>query len=67
VNPKIIEVREATRLSAGGVPVQVLEVKWTAGNYGPFTTQSTWDELNNGTLIGNLQAQARSLANLPTS
>lgn len=67
MNPLIIGVKQSTKLGRGSVPVKVLIVTWTAGTYGPFETDSTWEELNNGTLIGNLQAQARALNNLPTA
>ena len=68
MNPKIIDVKEATRLGPGSLPVKVLVVTWNAGTFGPFTTESSWEELNNGTLNTNLQAQARALSNmLPAS
>lgn len=67
MNPVIIGVKEATRLGAGNVPVSVLLVTWTYGTFGPFTEQTTFEALNNGTLMDALRAKARGLSNLPVA
>lgn len=67
MNPEILDVKQTTALGAGGVPVAVLQVSWRAGTYGPFTAQSTWQELNSGALMDKLREMARALANLPAA
>ena len=63
--PEVIETKQTTRLGPGNVPVAVLLVTWKAGTYGPFTEQSTWEALSNGTLMDTLRKKAMALDALP--
>ncbi len=65
MNPEILSVKQATRLGPGNTPVAVLMVEWKAGTYGPFSLQSTWEDLNSGKLMDNLRTQTRLLDGLP--
>lgn len=67
MNPEILGVKESVRLGANSVPVQVLQVTWKAGSYGPFTFVSSFADLNSGKLMDDLRMQARGLANLPVA
>lgn len=65
MDPTIIGVKEAVRLSPAGQPVTVLIVTYTVGAFGPFTLQTNAADLQSGEALRQMRQFAASLASLP--
>lgn len=65
MSPRVLGVAEARRLDGAGRTTTVLVVTYNVGTLGPFTLDTTKEELASGAATAKMQQFATSLGNLP--
>lgn len=65
MNPVITGYKEVNTLNASNQVVRGVQITWMVGRYGPFTLTTTWEQVQNGTAIADINQKAALLKSLP--